>query len=254
VKLRILGCSGGVGAGLKTTSLYLDDDVLIDAGSGVGDLYLEEMAHIRHIFLTHSHLDHVAFIPLLIDSVFERITDPITVYAQPETIKALEDHIFNWVIWPNFSQLPDPANPVLRFEEMKPGEVKRIGERDFEMIPVNHSVPGVGYRVSNGKGSFAFSGDTSSNDTFWDALNKHDSLDLLIVEAAFANRQAQLAQVAHHYCPATLAEDLNKLKHSPKVYITHLKPSEEIAILSEVKRAITKFKVNTLVGDESFSF
>jgi len=252
MKLRALGCSGGVGAGLRTTSLMVDEDILIDAGSGLGELYLEEMSRIRHIFLTHSHLDHVGFIPLLIDSVFERLHDPITVYAQAETIKALKDHIFNWVIWPDFSKLPSEDASVLRFEEMPPGTSVEIKGRIIESIGVNHTVPAVGYRVAQGAAAFAFTGDTTTNDTFWAALNSHGKLDLLIVECAFTNRQYKLAQVSHHYCPALLSQDLAKLKMQPEVYLTHLKPGEELVILSEARAAIQHVSLKTLVGGEIF--
>jgi len=252
MNLRVLGCSGGVGAGLRTTSLLVDKDVLIDAGSGVGDLFLEEMSHIRHIFLTHSHLDHVGFIPFLVDSIFERIIDPIIVHAQPETLAALQEHIFNWVIWPDFTRLPSAESPVLKFEPMLPGETVWIDGRAVEMIPVNHIVPAVGYRVASGENSFAFTGDTTTNDTFWEALNKHESLNLLIIETAFANRQQDLADMSKHYCPSTLAQDLSKLKHKSEVYLTHLKPGEEMAILSEARAAMHQRQLKTLVGGEQF--
>ncbi len=252
MKLRVLGCSGGIGAGLRTTSLLIDDDILIDAGSGVGDLSHEEMSRIRHIFLTHSHLDHIAYIPLLVDSIFERIQNPVIVHALPETIEALKKHIFNWTIWPDFSVLPTPEKGVLRFTEMNAGDVTRIKGRQIELIPVAHIVPAAAYRVQFGAGSFAFSGDTSTNDSFWDVLNAHDSLDLLIVETAFTNREKRLAELAKHYCPSSLAADLAKLKHKPKVYLTHLKPGEEMAILSEVKVAIQYLQIKTLTGGEVF--
>jgi len=106
MKLRVLGCSGGVGGELRTTSLLVDDDILIDAGSGVGELSLEEMHHIRHVFLTHSHLDHFSFLPLLVDSIFPSIREPLIVHGQPETLEALQKHVFNWTIWPDFAKLP----------------------------------------------------------------------------------------------------------------------------------------------------
>ena len=112
MELRVLGCSGGVGAGLRTTTLLLNEHILFDAGTGVGDLSLEEMAGIKHIFLTHSHLDHIADIPLLVDSVFDRINQPIVVHGLHETIEALRRHIFNNVIWPDFTKLPTAENPV----------------------------------------------------------------------------------------------------------------------------------------------
>ncbi len=114
MKLRILGCSGGVGGDLRTTSLLIDNDILIDAGSGVGELTLEEMHHIRHVFLTHSHLDHFSFLPLLVDSIFPSIREPLIVHGQPETLEALQKHVFNWTIWPDFAKLPTEEDPVMK--------------------------------------------------------------------------------------------------------------------------------------------
>lgn len=253
MELRVLGCSGGVGAGLRTTTMLLNEHILFDAGTGVGDLSLKEMAGIKHIFLTHSHLDHITDIPLLVDSVFERIKQPIIVHGLHETIEALRRHIFNNVIWPDFTKLPTAENPVLKFEEMKPGEIADVEGCKVEMIPVNHLVPGVGYRVNCDHKSFAFSGDTSSNDTFWAALNKHDSLDMLIVESAFLNKDVELSKQAGHYCASLLADDLKKLTHQPEVYITHNQPGLEDKIMAECKAAISDRTIHRLVGGDSFT-
>ena len=250
MQIRILGCSGGVGHGLRTTSLLIDEDILIDAGSGVGDLSLDEMAAVRHIFLTHSHLDHVAFIPLMLDSIFDHRIEPLMVYGQAVTIEALQRHIFNWVIWPDFARLPSSEHPVLRYQVMSPGQVMNMGQRSFEMIPVEHAVPGVGYRVACPTGVFAFSGDTSTNDSFWAGLNAHQRLDLLIVETAFNNADIAISRLAKHYCPSLLAADLKKLKHRPELYITHNKPGDEDDIFAECKAALGKDKLHRLLSGE----
>ena len=105
MQVRILGCSGGISGGLRTTSILIDNDVLIDCGTGVGDLSLEELGSIKHIFLTHGHLDHIAFIPLLVDSAFDAlVSGPVTIHLQVETLEMLRQHIFNWQIWPDFSR------------------------------------------------------------------------------------------------------------------------------------------------------
>ena len=248
MKIRILGCSGGVGQGLRTTSLLVDEDILIDAGSGVGDLSLGEMAAIRHVFLTHSHLDHIAYIPLMLDSIFEERAEPLVVHGQPETLEALQQHIFNWVIWPDFSRLPSTDRPVLCYETMMPGQVLDMGGRSFEMIPVEHAVPAVGYRVECSTGVFAFSGDTSTNDSFWAGLNAHERLDLLIVETAFCNADIAISRLAKHYCPSLLAEDLKKLRHRPEIYITHNKPGAEDVIFAECLEALGDHKLHRLIG------
>jgi ribonuclease BN (tRNA processing enzyme) len=253
MKVRILGCSGGVGRGLRTTSLLVDDDILIDAGSGVGDLTQEEMAAVRHIFLTHSHLDHVAFIPLMLDSVFERRSDPLVVHGLPATLEALQRHIFNWVIWPDFGRLPSAEHPVLRYEAMTPGQVMQMGTRSFEMIAVGHAVPAVGYRVACPTGVLAFSGDTSTNDSFWSGLNAHERLDVLIVETAFSNADLAISLLAKHYCPSLLAADIKKLRHRPEIYITHNKPGEEEVIFAECSAALGDHKLHRLTGGETLT-
>ncbi len=252
MKVRVLGCSGGIGARLRTTSLLLDHDILIDAGTGVGDLSLDEMAGLRHIFLTHSHFDHIAGLPLLLDSIFDRIKVPITLHAQPETLQALREHMFNWVLWPDFTVLPSEQNGVLRLVEMRPGDVVELEGRQFEMIPVNHAVPTVAYCVTFQGKTFAFSGDTTTNDTLWTALNARARLDLLIVEAAFPNRDRALSIEARHYTPELLAADLVKLKHQPRIFITHPKPGAEAAILAECRAAIVDRELDLLSHGQVF--
>jgi len=254
MQVKTLGWSGGIGANLRTTCFLIDDDLLIDAGTGLGDLPLNHMTGIRHIFLTHSHMDHVAGLPLLADSMFGVHDEPIVVHAQEKTIKALKAHIFNWVIWPDFSELPNKENPSIRFEIMNPGEKVTIRSREIEMIPVNHTVPGVGYCVTSRRACIAFSGDTTTNDTLWEVLNRYENIDLLFVEAAFCNDDIEISKVSKHYCPRLLGEDILKLNHRPKVWLTHFKPGEEELIYQECVDAMPEFDVQQLKGGEVFKF
>jgi len=250
MELRVLGCSGGIGEQLRTTSLLLNSEILIDAGTGLGDLTLAEMGRIRHIFLTHSHLDHLAGLPLLIDSIFDRIKIPIVIHAQPATLQAFQDHIFNNVIWPDFSVLPTTDQPVLRYEALNPGESFKLDELTLTMVEVKHVVPAVGYIMRTPRHAVAFTGDTSTNDTLWPVLNELERLDTLIVEAAFTNNDLRLSQQAGHYCPSTLAADLKKLKHPAKVFLSHHKPGAEATILAECKQEIRSHTVDSLHGGQ----
>lgn len=253
MKVRVLGCSGGINQNAATTSFLVDDDILIDAGTGVSELSLEEMRGIRHIFITHSHLDHIASIPLLADTLFDDLTGhPLIVHALPETVKALQTHIFNWIIWPDFTALPHKDDAVLKLEVMQAGSVIELAGRQIEMIRVNHAVPAVGYCIRAGDKAFAFSGDTTSNDNFWDALNKLESLDLLFVEAAFADKDFELAKLAFHYCPKLLAQDLIKLKHKTRVCISHLKPGCEQVIIEQCKAALSGWDIYPLKNGDVF--
>jgi len=234
--------------------MLIDEDILIDCGSGVGDLTLDEMAKIRHVFLTHSHLDHVAFLPLLVDSIFERIDQPIVIHALPATIHALREHIFNWAIWPDFAQLPVVNKPVMTYQEHKAGDVCLVDGRKITSISMNHIVPTVGYRVESTDGAcFAFTGDTTTNDTFWDELNGHGRLDLLLLEVAFSNAYEELSNTARHYCSNTMAADLIKLKHDPYIYLTHHKPEENNIIIDEIKQLLPDREIKQLRNNQTFS-
>jgi len=239
MKFRILGCSGGIGGALSTTSFMLNDHILIDAGTGISQLTLPEMRNIRAIYFTHSHLDHVAGLPLLVDSIFDSLQGrPLQVYGSSETIDALQTHIFNNVIWPDFSIIPTMDNPVINFNVLESGKTYEFEGCKLEAIPVNHVVPTVGYRIECGGATLAFSGDTTTNDSFWAKLNEYSSLDYLIVECAFSNKEIELCRLAYHYCPSLLRDDLLKLKHQPQVFISHLKPGSEDMIMSECKEQI----------------
>src|SRR5688572_6122475 len=132
MRLRVLGCSGGIGGRhLRTTSFLLDGDILIDAGTGVGDLTLAELSQIDHIFVSHSHLDHVTSIPFLVDTVCWMRKKPIMVYGIKETLDILRAHLFNWKIWPDFTQIPDGDNPFMAYREIRVGEPVELGGRRF---------------------------------------------------------------------------------------------------------------------------
>ena len=152
MRIRVLGCSGGIGGSLRTTSMLVDDDVLLDAGTGVGDLTLEQLAKIDHIFVTHSHLDHVTSIPFLVDTVCWMRGSPIMVYGIKETLDILRAHLFNWKIWPDFTQIPDGEQPVhglSRDRGRRDGRPARAAHSP--PIPANHTVPAVGYVLDSGR-------------------------------------------------------------------------------------------------------
>lgn len=234
MNVTVLGCSGGIGQGLRTTALLLDDDILIDAGTGVGDLSLAQLVAIDHVFLTHSHLDHIACLPFLLDSVMGKRAAPVTVYALPETIDVLKAHIFNWKIWPDFNQIPDQEQPFLQYRPLSLGQTFTLNQRMITALPAHHSVPAVGYLLDSGVGSLAFSGDTTSCDAFWQQLNQVKNLAHLVIETSFSNAEIELAQVSRHLCPTLLLEGLNQLQSKPQVHITHLKPGESESIMQEI--------------------
>jgi len=247
MRIRVLGCSGGIGAGAQTTAMLVDRDVLIDAGTGIGDLDLDDLDSIRHVFLTHAHLDHVAGLPMLADRVFdENFEVPLTVYARDETLRAVQKHLFNDVIWPDFTKLPSPENPMLRWHVCCPGDTVTIGNRNFYAVDVMHTVPSLGFTVQNSGGVFAVSGDTRTNETLWPVLNACEDLRVLVIEVSFPDEMATLAVDSGHYTPKSLTDDLKRLRHEPEIWLTGMKPGEEDRIFAQVLEAAPNKNIRML--------
>jgi Cft2 family RNA processing exonuclease len=254
MQLKILGCSGGIGGELRTTSMLLDDDILIDAGTGVGDLTLTDLKQIDHIFVTHSHLDHVACIPFLVDTVGGMRDAPVVVHATRETLDTLREHLFNWKIWPDFTQIPNPQAPYLSYSEIRVGEPVRVGGRTITPLPANHVVPAVGFHLDSGAASLVFTGDTTTNDNLWEVVNRIENLRYLIIETAFPDAERKLALDSKHLCPSMLADELAKLKRPARVFITHLKPGEGALTMEEVKQMAGSFSPRMLSNGQVFKF
>ena len=170
MKLTVLGCSGGIGSGRHTTCLKVDDDVLIDAGSGITTLDFEALVKIDHVFITHAHLDHVLGLPLLLDSVGDLRGAPVTVHALPEVLDVLATYLFNWKLWPDFREIPSKEAPWLRFEALGFGEALTLEGRTFRPLPVDHVVPACGMHVATEAGSLVFSGDTTHSEALVQAF------------------------------------------------------------------------------------
>ncbi len=250
MRIQVLGCSGSIAAGSRTTSFLVDDDVLVDAGTGVGDLPLEAMAKIEHILISHSHLDHTLAIGLLADSVLRARRAagkaPIWVHALPETLQALRTHMFNGVIWPDFTRLPSAERPVLAFTPIAVGDTIDIAGKRFEVLPAEHTVPACGFGLDGGDaGWWIYTGDTGPNHKLWERLATLDVAHL-VIETAFADEERQLARISRHLCPAALGHELKSLQGSVDVHITHIKPGERDAVMAEVGRLSTPHRINAL--------
>ena len=255
MKIRVLGCSGGIGGVRRTTSILVNDDILIDCGTGVMDLELEALEKIRHVFLTHTHLDHVASLPLMLDSVSDKYENhSLTVHLSKESDQVIREDLFNWRLWPNFFDFGDGSAPAIVSEIMRLGETRSIGSVEFKMLPAKHSVPAVGYLVrSEAGGSLAFSGDCSSNDELWAALNELPSLDKLIIECSYPAEEEELSKKAKHYCSTSLASDLKKLQHQPEIFISHLKAGNEELIMQQLIDLLPALNISRLRNRQSFA-
>jgi ribonuclease BN (tRNA processing enzyme) len=258
MKIQVLGCSGSIARDCRTTSFLLDQDVLIDAGTGVGDLALDAMARIDHILLTHSHLDHVLGVPLLADSVLRRRqargAAPIEVHALPQTLAVLREHLFNNHLWPDFTRLPSTDYPVLRFVPFEVGDTMDFGGRRVEVLAARHSVPACGFAVhgpAGGGGAWVFSGDTGPNPPFWTRLAQFP-VAYVVIETAFSEHESALATTSGHHCPSSLAAELATAPPDAGIYITHIKPGEIDAVMTSLRALKQPRPVMELLKGDTF--
>lgn len=258
MQIRVLGCSGSIAAGSRTTAFLLDSNILVDAGTGAGDLTLDELARIDHILISHSHLDHVLAIGLLADSVTRRRhaqrRPPIQVHALPQTIDALRTHIFNGIIWPDFTRLPSAEHPMLAFSAIAVGDVLQLGTRRVEVLPAEHAVPAVGFAALDSRDrAWVYTGDTGPNPALWKRLSSLD-VAALIIETAFRDSELDLARVSQHLCPMMLKDELSQLTTATDVYITHIKPGEVDAVMTEISQLSTPHRVHALLPGQVIDF
>jgi len=255
MRLRVLGCSGGIGGGLRTTSFLLGKHTLIDAGTGVGDLSVAELSLIDHLFLTHTHLDHIAMLPLLVDTVGAMRDRPLMVYATQATLDILKAHVFNWLVWPDFTEIPNKAAPWVQLVPFEVGaSTKPEKGLTVTALPALHTVPAVGYHFDSGAHSVVFSGDTTVNDAFWPVVNQIGNLKTLIIETAFCNRERALAEASRHLCPSMLAGELSKLERAADIFITHLKPGEIELTMQEISEDAAAFRPKMLKNGQIIEF
>ncbi|MEZ5426193.1 MAG: 3',5'-cyclic-nucleotide phosphodiesterase [Pyrinomonadaceae bacterium] len=216
----------------------IDDRVAIDAGSLAMATTNCQKEQIRDIVLTHAHLDHIAGLPLFIDDLFATLRNPINIYATREVIDVLEANVFNWDVYPRFSELTNVNGAVLQYQPFNVGKEFKVKHLNLKAVNVNHKVPSVGFIISDGKSTIALSSDTAKMKDFWEMVNGEKKLNAVLVECAFPNQLKDLAEVSHHLTPDVLKKELKKLKQKCPVFVINLKPmyrDEIVGQLDELK-------------------
>jgi ribonuclease BN (tRNA processing enzyme) len=220
----------------RLTCFLIDDCVAVDAGSIAIALTNEQRATVKDIIVTHPHMDHIASLPIFIDDSFPSLKEPIRIYATEEVIGLLERDVFNWNVYPRFSDLKNDYGPVMEYVPIPIHKPFPVAHLTVVAVPVNHIVPTVGLVISDGRKSVAFSSDTAETDEFWKIVNEMKDLDALLIEASFPNRMAKLAHVSRHFTPASLSQELKKLTHNGMDIMTvHLKPSYRDEIIEQLQ-------------------
>lgn len=217
------------------TCYVVDDRVAIDAGSIAIATSEEQRNTVRDIVVTHPHMDHIASLPIYIDDLFGFLKTPIRIHATQEVIELLERDVFNWTVYPRFSELRNEYGPVMEYIPFVPGTEFKVAHLRMTAVNVNHIVPTVGLIVTDGKSTVAFSSDTAETDEFWKLVNKTARIDALLIEASFPNAMAKLAEDSRHFTPESLRQELRKLTHNGLDIVTvHLKPAYRQRVIDEL--------------------
>ncbi len=236
MKITVLGCSGGEQADSNMPAFLVDDALLLDAGTVSRALNPEKQAGLSDIFITHAHLDHIKALPFLADNLLgeEGPRARVTVHGESRVIRILRDHLFNGLLWPDFSRIP-AVDPVLRFAVMEPGRPLRLKGHSVTALPMNHPTPACGFMVEDGAGRrFFYTGDTGPTEEAWKTL-KGIPLHALLTEVSYPNRLRERALAAGHLTPELLVGELAKLGRIPdRVFITHAKPAYLDGIFAEL--------------------
>jgi ribonuclease BN (tRNA processing enzyme) len=235
MEIRVLGCYGGMDEHHRLTSFLIDGFFAIDAGAITGALSSEAQHAITDVLITHSHLDHTSSLAFLIDNVFGEVEEPLRIYGHGEVLRDLHLHVFNDVSWPDFTRLPSPEKPTIRYVELPPGKECSIGR--FRVMPVwvNHVVPTTGLIVTEDGKSWVYSSDTANTDEIWARVNELDDPRLLFLECSFPNRHADLADSSKHLTPAGVGQQLAKLNRQIPVRVYHGKPSYLDEIMNDLR-------------------
>lgn len=255
MKVKILGCSGSEAIGHMPPGFLVNDVMMLDAGTITAALSIDAQSKITDILISHTHLDHIKSILFLADNIIGRIKKPVNVRAIPPVIDAIEKHLMNNLIWPDFTKIPTAKNPVLAYAPMPLGKQVSVAGLKVKAIPMNHPVPAVGFLVSDGKSSFIYSADTGPNELLWKEAAKARNLNAIIVDTSFPNSLDEIASLSGHFTPAQLHADLTKARigNDVSIYIYHIKPVHKKKVISEL-HALGRKNVKVLQEGKTYRF
>ena len=234
MNIRVLGAHNCESQKWKLVTLLVDDALAIDAGALTSSLSLEAQQKLKAILLTHQHYDHIRDIPAIAMNLFLN-SGNINIYSIPPVYDALSTHLMNGELYPNFLEQPQ-ENPTLKFSAIEPYKAEQIEGYSILAVPVNHSVPTVGYQVTSPEGKAVFyTSDTGpSLAGCWEYVSPH----LLVIEVTAPNRYEEFALRVGHLTPSLLKQELigfQELKgYLPQVVLVHMNPSEEKEIKAEI--------------------
>ncbi len=239
MELRVLGCHGGESLHHRSTSFLLDDRVGLDAGATSTMLTLEEQIALDAIVVSHAHLDHVRDLASLADNRCQGAQRPLVVAGTRETLRALREHFFNNVLWPDFSAIPlvHGGGPTVKFVPLDPEVPTDVAGVTVRAVLVSHTIESAGFVVERDGRALVFSGDTGPTERLWEVAREVPNLKAVLHEVSFPNELEWLARLSGHHTPGTLAREMEKLSRPDLPWLLyHIKPGSQATVERELAR------------------
>ena len=216
------------------TSYLINDSLAIDAGSLAIGLTPEEQLKIRSIVITHAHLDHIISLPLMVTDLFEELREPINLYATPSDFEAIQRHLLTERVWIALETMKNPHTDLIAYRPIKSAESFFAEGLKITPIAVTHTVLTHGLLVEDDDSALLFTSDTGATDRIWQLAEECDKLRAVFIDLSFPNRLTDLARVSCHHSPATLLEELPKIKPGVPVFAVHLKAAHHHQVAGEI--------------------
>ena len=217
------------------SSAIVNDVIAVDAGCLGFYRSAEEQARIKHVLVSHTHMDHLASLPIFVENAYEGKSDCVTVHASANVLDCCQRDLFNNRIWPDFIALSQSEKPFLKMLPLEAGQTVEVEGVTIAAVELNHVVPTVGYILSEGHTSIAFVSDTGPTDEIWRRLNALPNLKAVFLEATFPNEMAWLADISKHLTPATFAVELKKLNRPVRTVVVHMKARYQPQVMTEIR-------------------
>jgi len=234
VKFRIVPSSTDGRVQLLTTYL-INDTLAIDAGAIAIGLSHQEQLRIRSIIITHAHLDHVFSLPIYLTNLFEEISEPVNLYATQSDFDALQQYIFNHRVWIPLDTMKNADVNLITFQPIKSGESFFTEGLKVTPVQVTHTVLTHGLIVEDDRSALLFTSDTGATERIWQAAKESDKLRAIFIDLSFPNRMTELARISHHHSPATLLEEMSKMKPDTPIYAVHVKAAYREQVIEEIE-------------------
>jgi ribonuclease BN (tRNA processing enzyme) len=236
MKIRLLGSSVPDAARRQYVSSYLiNGTVGIDVGCTGFYGSPEEQEAIKHIFLTHSHTDHTASLPIFVENAWTPAGQCPNIYGGPETLDAVQKHIFNEVTWPDFIALSRNMPPFLRICPIESEVPIHAAGLTITPVPVNHVVPTFGYLVSDTNSAVIFGADSGPTDRIWEVAHETPNLRAVFLEACFPNSLSGLAKASLHLTAEMFAGEVAKIPAGVKIIAIHIKVRYRDEVICELE-------------------